>query len=164
MASNANTPAARDDSPLARWHGTRPFAYLHQEIDRLFEDFTRGFHFGEPFAKLPSVGLTPRMDMVENKEAIVFTAELPGLEEKDVEVNLADNVLTIRGEKKAEQEGKEHDYQFSERSYGAFLRRVELPARVDPQGVKAQLSNGVLTITVPKPTPAVTRKIEVKSA
>src|SRR5215475_15139609 len=94
-----------------------PFWSLQREIDRLFDDFTRGF---PSFSTAATGGqeLLPAMDVTETNNEIELTAELPGLEEKDVQINLTDNVLTIRGEKKAEKEQKEKDYHLVERSYG----------------------------------------------
>jgi HSP20 family protein len=105
-----------------------------------------------------------RISREETDKEIEITAELPGLEEKDVQVNLADNVLTIRGEKKAEKEEKEKNYHMIERSYGSFSRSIELPAGIDPNAVKATIDKGVLKVTVPKPAAAVAKKIDVKSA
>jgi len=102
--------------------------------------------------------------VTETDKEIEITAELPGLEEKDVQINLSDNLLTIRGEKKAEKEQKEKDYRLVERSYGSFLRTLELPEGVDPNGIKATIAKGVLKVTVPKPAPAQAKKIDVKTA
>ncbi|MGY3621091.1 Hsp20/alpha crystallin family protein [Bradyrhizobium sp. USDA 10063] len=99
-----------------------PFAFLQQEIDRLFDGFSRNFPaFSAAGRSLPS------MDVSETDKTIEITAELPGLEQKDVELNLADNLLTIRGEKKNEREEKNKDYHLVERSFGSFARSVELP-------------------------------------
>ncbi|WP_370455213.1 Hsp20/alpha crystallin family protein [Pseudolabrys sp. FHR47] len=106
----------------------------------------------------------PSIDVVETDKEIEITAELPGLEEKDVQLNVADNLLTIRGEKKAEKEDKGKDYRIVERSYGAFERTLELPPGVDADAIKASIAKGVLTVTVPKPAPAQAKKIEVKPA
>ena len=138
-----------------------PFMSLQREIDRLFEDFSRG---------LPAVSgsgataLMPSMDVMENDKEIEITAELPGLEEKDVQINVSDNLLTIRGEKKAEKEEKNKNYRHIERSYGSFERALELPEGVNADAIKANISKGVLKVTVPKPAPAQAKKIEVKSA
>ena len=136
----------------------QPFATLQREIDRLFDEFGRGF----PAAR--GQELTPRLDVTETDKEIEITAELPGLEEKDVQINVADNVLTIKGEKKAEKEEKDKNYRLVERSYGAFSRSLELPSGVNTDQIKASIAKGVLTVTVPKPAPAQTRKIEVKAA
>jgi HSP20 family protein len=151
-------PIGRDRG-VARRGSTDPFIALQREIDRLFEDFTRGW---------PALGstseLTPSMDVTETDKEIEITAELPGLQEKDVQINIADNVLTIKGEKKAEKEEKDKNYRLFERSYGFFSRTLDLPAGVDPDAIKANISNGVLKVTVPKPAPAQVKKVEVKAA
>ena len=147
---------------VARFAG--PFTSLQREIDRLFDDFTRGW----PTMGWPTAGRTaelmPSMDVAETDKEIEITAELPGLEEKDVQVNVADNVLTIKGEKKSEKEQKDKNYRMFERSYGSFSRTLELPAGINPDNIKASLSNGVLKVTVPKPAPAQAKKVEVKAA
>ena len=114
-------PIGRDRN-VAR--SDNPFMSLQREIDRLFDDFTRGF---PAFSNGGAAELLPSMDVTETDKQIEITAELPGLEEKDVQVNLADNVLTIRGEKKAEKEEKDKNYRLVERSYGSFVRSLELP-------------------------------------
>jgi HSP20 family protein len=136
---------------------TNPFSFLQQEIDRLFEGVTRN---------IPGLATTtmPSMDISETDKAIEITAELPGLEKKDVELNVADNLLTIRGEKKNEREEKNKDYHLVERSYGAFSRSVELPAGVKVEDISAEIANGVLKVTVQKPAPKQTKQIEIKSA
>jgi HSP20 family protein len=135
-----------------------PFASLQREIDRLFDDFTRGF------PTLRGQDLMPSVDVSETDREIEITAELPGLEEKDVQINVADNILTIRGEKKAEKEQTEKNYRVVERSYGSFERSLELPAGINADQIQASIAKGVLTVKVPKPAPAQTKKIEVKSA
>jgi HSP20 family protein len=104
------------------------------------------------------------MDVSETEKEIEITAELPGLEEKDVQLNVADNLLTIRGEKKSHREEKEKDYRLVERSYGSFQRTIELPNGVNPDSIQATISKGVLKVVVPKPAPAQTKKIAVKTA
>jgi HSP20 family protein len=149
-------PVGRERNAFAQ-----PFVSLQREVERLFEDFGRGF---------PSLtggnggGLVPSTDVIETDKEIEITAELPGLEDKDVQVNFADGVLTIRGEKKAEKEEKDKNYRLVERSYGSFERSIALPEGVKPEDVKATIAKGVLTVKVPKPAPAQARKIEVKSA
>ena len=137
-----------------------PLSSLQREVERLFDDFGRGF---------PAFGagvrdLVPVMDIVETDKEIEITAELPGLEEKDVQINIADNGLSIRGEKKAEKEEKDKNYRMIERSYGMFSRTLELPAGVNAEAIKASLAKGVLKVVVPKPMPAQAKKIDVKPA
>jgi HSP20 family protein len=136
------------------------FTSLQREIDRVFDDFTRGW----PSFHTASADLRPRMDIAETDKDIEISAELPGLDEKDVQVNIADNVLTIKGEKKAEKEEKDKNYHMVERSYGSFYRALNLPAGVNIDAIKATLANGVLKVTVPKPAAAQAKKVEVKSA
>lgn len=136
---------------------------LQREVERLFDDFARGF--GVPGA-VGNGSLMPSMDITETDKEYVITAELPGLERKDVDIALEDNILTIRGEKKAESapDEKNKNVHVSERSYGLFYRVLELPGHVDPASVQATMSKGVLKITIPKPARPETKKIEVKEA
>jgi len=150
-------PVGRDRGIAAP---VNPFMSLQREIDRLFDDFARGFPtFGNGKADL-----LPSMDVTETDKQIEITAELPGLEEKDVQINVADNLLTIRGEKKAEKEEKDKDYRLIERSYGSFERTLELPDGVNADAIQASIAKGVLKVTVPKPAPAQSKKIDVKAA
>ena len=137
------------------------FMSLQHEIDRLFDDFTRGF---PALSTGGTAELLPKLDVTETDKQIEITAELPGLEEKDVQVNLADNVLTIRGEKKAGKEEKDKAYRLVECSYGSFVRSLELPDGVNADAIKASIDKGVLKVTVPKPAPAQVKKIDVKAA
>jgi HSP20 family protein len=152
-------PIGRDRN-VAR-HEFNPFTTLQREIDRVFDDFTQGW---PTLGGLAKTDLLPSMDVTETDKEIEITAELPGLEEKDVQINVADNVLMIRGEKKAEKEEKDKDYRLVERTYGSFSRTLELPAGIDPDTIKASIAKGVLKVTVPKPEPAEMKKIEVKAA
>jgi HSP20 family protein len=148
--------------PVSRERGVaaNPFTSLQREVDRLFDDFTRGF----PSFTGNGAALVPSMDVTETDKEIEITAELPGLEEKDVQINVADNLLTIRGEKKSEKEEKDKNYRLIERSYGSFERTLELPEGVNADAIKASIAKGVLKVTVPKPAPAQAKKVEVKSA
>jgi len=157
-------PIGRDREVARR--DANPFDSLQREIDRVFDEFTRGFpRFGLPMLASAAVpAMTPRMDVTETDKEFEITAELPGLEDKDVQINVADGVLTIRGEKKAEKEEKDKNYHLVERSYGAFERSLELPAGVDADAIHASIANGVLTVKVPKPAAAQVKKVEVKAA
>lgn len=155
MSLKSPVPSVRN---LLTTRQTNPFAALQQEIDRLFDGFSTSF--SGPVAK----GLAPTMDIAETDKEIEITVELPGLQEQDVQLNIADNFLTIRGEKKSEREETKKDYHLVERSYGSFVRTVELPAGVNADHIKAEMAKGVLKISVPKPAPAQTKKIDVKAA
>jgi HSP20 family protein len=126
-----------------------PFGSLRREMDRLFEDFSRDLGWGSPAAA--GAGDAPRIDVSETDTEIKIEAELPGVEEKDLEIVLSDGRLTIKGEKKQEKEEKKKDYHLVERTYGSFARTIGLPFEADPNQVKANFAKGVLTVTVPKP-------------
>ena len=115
-------------------------------VDRLFEDFWGGFDA----APLAPAAFTPRLDVKESDAEYVVTAELPGLEEKDVEISLEDDVLTIRGEKRAEHTDENAGYKHVETVTGRFERRLALPTEVDAESVSATSKNGIITITLPK--------------
>jgi HSP20 family protein len=138
----------------------QPFEALRREVDRLFDSFHRtswASPFGrasfevEPFWRREiGWGAIPAVDIVEKDKAYEITAELPGLDEKDVELKFADGLLTIKGEKQEEKEEKKKDYYLSERRYGSFHRSVRLPEGTDGDKIEANFKKGVLTVTVPK--------------
>ncbi len=144
----------RSDSDLMRFRN---------EFDRLFDDF-----FRDPFGLIPfrhfDTEFLPRVDVVETGKEVKVTAEIPGMEEKDVEVSLDKDVLTISGEKSSEHAERDGQYHRMERTYGSFRRDIQLPSEVDPEKVDATFTKGVLTITLPKPAESVRRvkKIDIK--
>lgn len=153
----------------------RPFESLRREVDRLFDDFDGGF-WRSPFrgslfdvapfrrgeAALPA---TPAVDVSETDKAYEITAELPGIDEKNVEVKLANGMLTIKGEKQDEKEEKKKDYYMRERSFGSFERTFAVPDGVDSDKIEANFKKGVLRITLPKSAEAqkAEKKIAVKA-
>ena len=154
----------------------RPFESLRKEVDRLFEDFGHGFRHSpfrrsmfdiEPFwqREISWAGV-PAIDISEKDDAYEITAELPGMDEKNVEVKVANGTLVIKGEKKEEKEEKKKDYYLSERHYGSFERRFPVPDAVDAEKIAASFKKGVLTVTLPKKAEAKTpaKTIEVKAA
>jgi HSP20 family protein len=124
-----------------------PFMTLHREMNRLFDDVFRGFDMA-PFGSVSRLAGWPHVEVVETDKDVRISAELPGLDDKDVEVLMDDGILTIRGEKKSEIEDKERA--FSERYYGHFERRMPLAWDVEEDKIDAAFKNGVLTITLPK--------------
>lgn len=125
---------------------------LQSQMNRLFDDF-----FTNPFGLTPFLGniesggtFMPRIDIKETDKEIKVSAEVPGMDEKDIQVRLANNVLTISGEKEAESEDKDSRYHRIERSYGSFRRDIQLPAEVDEEKVTATFAKGVLTVVLPK--------------
>ena len=130
-----------------------PFHAMQREMNRMFEDFWRGpdLMAGRP-GNGEFGGLSPKVDVSETKKAVQVTAELPGMEEKDVEVTFADGLLTIAGEHKAEKEEKDEDKQYylRECSYGSFRRVLPVGDDIDEDKVKATFRNGRLTVELPK--------------
>jgi len=128
---------------------------LFRDVEKAFDDFSRRSIFGgfTPFGGLPSGMGSPRIDIAESKEAVDVTAELPGVDEKDIDVTVADGMLMIRGEKKAEHDenDKDRNWHITERSYGAFARAIPLPYEPDANKVEAKFDNGVLRVHLPKP-------------
>ena len=134
--------------PSRRAEEVSPFLTLHREMNRLFDDVFNNFgSFGAPsaFGRMPA---WPSVEVVQSDKDVRVSAELPGLDEKDVEVLVDDDVLTIRGEKKSETEDK--DRRFCERYYGRFERVIPRPLAVEEDRAEASFNNGVLTVTLPK--------------
>ena len=152
----------------------RPLAHLRQEIDRLFDDFRWGswpaplartlFNI-EPFWRGETGwGGVPAVDVAEKEKEYEVTAELPGMDESNIDVKFADGMLTIKGEKKEEKEEKKKDYYLSERRYGSFQRSFQVPEGVDADKIEANFKNGVLTVKLPKTPEALKqeKKIAIK--
>lgn len=138
-------PREADERPFLREEGD-PFLTLHREVNRLFDNVFRGFDL-MPFG---SSGLTagwPNVEIVESEREIRVSTELPGMDDRDVEVLLEDGVLTIQGEKRAERE--DEGRRFSERFYGRFVRRLPV-GEVEEDKIQALFKHGVLTVTLPK--------------
>jgi HSP20 family protein len=143
---------------VRRGEEVNPFLTLHREMNRLFDDVFRGFDLS-PLGSgrlIDGAMAWPNLEVSETDREVKVTAELPGLEEKDIEVELANGVLAIRGEKKTETEDK--DRLFSERYYGRFERRIPVD-EVEQDKVSASFKNGVLTVTLPK-SPAAQQKVK----
>lgn len=154
----------------------RPLESLRQEVDRLFDDFGQGF-WRSPFRRSLSAlepfwpqrltwGMAPAVDIAEGEKAYEISAELPGMDEKNIEVKVANGGLTIKGEKQEQKEEKEKNYYLSERRFGSFERYFRLPEGVDADKIEATFKKGVLTVNLPKKPEAQkpSKKIEVKAA
>lgn len=140
---------------------------IRDQFDRMFDNMMRGWPTtwrDAPRLDMGGFDFAPRVDTAETDTAYELTAELPGVDEKDIKIALDDNVLSISGEKKAEREEKKKDYVMSERSYGSFKRAFTLPDNVDPEKIAAKFEKGVLKVTLPKtaPSPAKQREIPIK--
>lgn len=144
--------------PVQREGAEHPLARMHRELDRVFEEMTRGFGFPSlagAFPAVPEQGalatvLRPRLDIAEDDKAYTITVEVPGVPRDDVDISVDDGALIIRGEKRQSREDKRDNYHCIERSYGRFQRVLDLPHDADEDNIGARFSDGVLTITVPK--------------
>ena len=142
-----------------------PFNGLQAAMNDLFENFA-DVSAPAPWTHVHALeSFSPRIDMTEDEKSVKVTAELPGIDEKDVDVSLSNGMLTIKGEKNAEREDKGDNWYRSERSYGAFMRTIPMPCDVDPEKVEAKARKGVLTVTLAKSTDArsKSRHIEIKA-
>ena len=148
--------------------GRDPFTSFRREMDRLFDDFfttpAEPRSFGARAGGTGGGVVWPSVDVEQTKDGYKVTAELPGIEQKDIEINLRDDLLTITGEKKEERTDGEGQRAWAERAYGRFERTLRLPSEVDPAKAQAKFKNGVLAIELPRSAKAQdqTRRIEVK--
>lgn len=136
-------------------------------FDRLTEDFWRrpfpSLMFGDRWPLPPMISIkAPSLDVFEEKDEIVVKADLPGMAKDEIEVTVTENVVTIKGEKKKEEEVKEKDYYRRERSYGSFVRSVQLPSEVKSDQIKANFKDGVLEVRMPKTEEAKKKSVSVK--
>ncbi len=143
---------------LIRWEPVRELGTIQNEMNRLFNSF---FDTPTPGNGQALRRWVPAMDLIETETSFVLKADLPGMSEADVNIELENNVLTISGERKAEHEERQAGYYRVERSFGAFRRALTLPEGVDPEAVAATFTNGVLEVTVPKPAQQVPRKVQI---
>ncbi len=169
--SSSKVPVQTEKSSVQLPQPWQPFERLRREVDRLFDDFSSGFWRGSRFDMAPfqraeaAFRSMPAVDVAETDKGYEITAELPGLDEKHIEVKLANGVLSIKGEKQEDKEEKEKDYYRSERSFGSFERSFQVPDDVQEEKIEASFKNGVLSVTLPKSVEAQkqAKKIEVKS-
>lgn len=173
MATETKLPITKSSTPPAVAGETwRPFQALRNEIDQIFDDFGSGF-WNRPFRSLARLERdlsksmsSPAVDVAENDKAYEITAELPGLDEKNIDIKLDKGGLTIKGEKREETEEKKKDYYVSERRYGAFERYFALPDGINADKIEATFKNGVLKVLLPKTEEAQkpAKTINVKAA
>jgi HSP20 family protein len=175
MAEATKLPVKTEKTSTTPTHWA-PFEGLRRDIDRLFDDFDGGY-WRSPFHRsvfdiAPFSGrqmswpAVPAVDFMDTEKAYEVTAELPGIDEKNVEVKVANGVLTIKGEKQEEKEEKKKDYYLRERNFGSFERAFQVPEGVDADKIEASFKKGVLTVTLPKKPEAqkAAKKIDVKAA
>ena len=165
MADKEITTKKESGTPETREH-MMPFFSLQRRMNEIFDDFWRGFQL--PSIDWPSLGdtrLTPKVNVEADAKAIRIQAELPGMDEKDIQVSLNDDVLTISGERRSEKEEKDKNYLRREFSYGSFHRAIPVPPNVQADKIKATFKNGVLKVELPIPEEVAraSKKIEVRA-
>ncbi len=164
MAVRNLVPWALGKKSLPVRHEENPLVVLQKEMDNLFDTFSREFFELEPFeSRLTS--FSPRIDVSETDKEIMVTVEVPGMDEKDIDISVSREALTLKGEKREEKEDKGRTYYRMERSYGSFSRTIPLPAEADIDKVEASYKKGILKVSVPKTEKALreTKKISVKT-
>lgn len=144
---------------IIRWDPFRDLVSLRDRMNRLFEDAVSTARSGEK--DMISTAWAPAVDIYEDENQLVLTAEVPGIAEKDIEIKVEDNTLSIMGERKLEKETKEENYHRIERSYGSFVRSFTLPNYVDVENIRAEHENGVLKVTMPKRAELKPRKVKI---
>jgi len=143
---------------LSTWRPFRGLTSLREEMDRMWDRFFRDW----PAPEIAREGWMPSVDLSETKDEILVKAEVPGMDPKDIDISLSDDLLTIRGEKKQENEEKEENYHRVERTYGSFSRSVRLPVGVQSSKVKANYKDGVLKIALPKSPEAKKKEVKIQ--
>ncbi|MCB9993529.1 MAG: Hsp20/alpha crystallin family protein [Hyphomicrobiaceae bacterium] len=147
MRNEVKTTTTTEKMPVRTHH---PFMDLQKRMDELFNDFSIGYTWPDIFAG-SRADVVPSMDVRNAKDKVLVTAELPGVMEKDIDIDVDHDMLTISGEKLTETESKEDEWVRSERSYGSFSRTVRLPFEINPEHVSAKFEHGVLTVEVKRP-------------
>lgn len=146
---------------IVRWDPFRDVATLHDRVDRLFEESLRGLRGFDREETLQGSSWAPAVDILEKENEIVLRADLPGLDPKDVDIQVQNGTLTLRGERKFESDVKEDNFRRVERVYGSFVRSFSLPPTVDAEKVEADYKNGVLEVKLPKRPEAKPKQIKV---
>jgi HSP20 family protein len=159
----ANQFLSRSSGSFDRGWWGNPLLSLQREVDRLFDDVLRAGTSGSE--REPAGMLVPQVNVSETDKELRITAELPGVSDKDIDVSLDGDMLTIRAEKKLQRKEEKEDFHFVERSFGSFQRAIRIPFSAEPDKVRARLENGVLTVTIPKSeAQARARRIEVQGS
>jgi HSP20 family protein len=145
---------------IMKWEPRRELDNVQRSMRRIFEDFDRNFFNLTPLTTQGN--FAPTVDINEDKDNLYFIAELPGLDPQDVKLTISDGVLSIRGEKKREEEHHDRNFYRMERSYGEFVRQFALPEDIKEEDIQADFKNGVLEVVVPKKEPAKPKEREVR--
>jgi HSP20 family protein len=156
-----NTPFLKEDlvmTVLARWEPFREFATLQDRMNRLFRE---SYNDAGRDDSLTTSNFAPAVDVYEDEHQVTLKIEVPGIDEKDIDVRVENNTLTVQGERKIDREEKEENYRRVERQYGSFTRTFTLPQTVDTDNVSASYDKGVLKISLPKKAEAKPKQIKV---
>ncbi len=146
---------------IIRWDPFRDLVTMRERMNKLFEDLVTSK--GEE-KDIVASSWAPAVDIFETDNELVLSAEVPGVDENDIEIHIEDSTLTIKGERKFEHETKEENYHRIERSYGSFFRSFSLPSYVDPDKIEAEHENGILKIRMPKKAELKPRKVKILKA
>ena len=144
---------------LVRWRPTRQMPVYHDYFERMFDDF---LGLDRRRTEMENFDWTPRVNVEELEDKFEITAELPGMKKEEIDIEVTDGVLTIKGERKVEKEEKDANYHVCERSYGTFRRGFTLPENVMADGIEAEYTDGVLRLAVPKAEPVKPKEIKVE--
>src|SRR5580704_2716224 len=145
---------------LTRWEPFREFSTLQNRMNRLFRETYSGSGEGRD-ESLSTSSFAPAVDVYEDEHTVTLKIEVPGIDEKDIDIRLENNTLTVHGDRKIEKEEKEENYRRVERQYGSFTRTFTLPTTVDSEKVSANYDKGVLKIALPKKAEAKPKQIKV---
>lgn len=143
---------------IIRWDPFRDLATLRERMNRLFEEAYTSR--GEEKDMVASTW-NPSVDIYEKENELVLKAELPGIDENDIEIKIEDNTITLKGDRKFEKETKEENYHRIERSYGSFYRSFTLPRNIDQDKIRAESENGILKVTMPKKAELKPKKVKI---
>ena len=146
---------------LTRWDPFRELGIMQERMNRMFDDAGRGWRGDEPSS---TTTWSPSVDIYETESEIVVHAELPGVDRKDIVLNLEKNVLTLKGERRFEKETKQENYHRIERAYGGFSRSFSIPAIVDEEKIRADYKDGILKISLPKKEQVKPKQIQIAEA
>jgi HSP20 family protein len=144
---------------ITRWDPFRDLSMLQDRMNRMFEDAGRGYRPDEPAA---TTAWSPAVDIYETENEIMVQAELPGVDRKDIALNLENNVLTLKGDRRFEKETNQENYHRIERSYGSFSRAFSIPAIVDEEKIRADYKDGILKIALPKKDQVKPKQIKIE--
>ena len=143
---------------LTRWDPFRELSIMQERMNRMFDDAGRGWRGDEPSS---TTTWSPAVDIYETENEIMVHAELPGVDRKDIALNLEKNVLTLKGERRFEKETKQENYHRIERAYGGFSRSFSIPAIVEEEKIRAEYKDGILRISLPKKEQVKAKQIQI---